>query len=73
MKKNCNLSVTRKSPQDGRQLELFQNLISKKPQIESIPGASVKEKNRYRVVLSGEIVSDDLTIEQALELAGGAK
>ena len=73
MKKNCNLSVTRKSPEQGRQLELFQNLISKKPQIESIPGASVKEKNRYRVVLSGEIVSDDLTIEQALELAGGAK
>ena len=73
MKKNCNLSVTRKSPEQGRQLELFQNLISKKPQIVSIPGASVKEKNRYRVVLAGEVFGDCLTIEQALKIAGGAK
>jgi len=73
MKKNCNLSVTRKSPEQGRQLELFQNLISKKPQIVSIPGASVKEENRYRVTLAGEILGDCLTIEQALKLAGGAK
>jgi len=74
MKKICNLSVTRKSPAQGRQLEIFsQNLISQKPQIASIPGMSIREKNRYRVTLAGEILGDYLTIEQALQLVGGVK
>lgn len=75
MKKTCNLSVTRKSPAQGRQLEIFgQNLIVQRPQITSVPGVSVRERNRYRVMLGDTILGDFLTIEQAVTLAKrGAK
>jgi hypothetical protein len=45
----------------------------RKPQIESIPGASVKEPHRYRVTLNGEILGDKLTSDEALKLAGGKR
>jgi hypothetical protein len=67
-------SLARKSPARGRQLEISEyNLISQKPQITSIPGVSVRERNRYRVVLGDAILGDFLTIEQALELVGGLR
>jgi hypothetical protein len=42
---------------------------SKKPQICSIPGVSPKERDRYRVVLGGEILGDRLSIDEAIALA----
>lgn len=56
--------------QTAKQLELF-NLTGNrlKPQIASIPGVSLKDRNRYRVVLKGEILGDRLTIDQAIALA----
>jgi hypothetical protein len=46
-----------------------------KPQVESIPGISVKERDRYRVVLGHRILGDRLTLDEAVILAkkGGAK
>jgi hypothetical protein len=42
-----------------------------KPQILSIPGISLKQRDRYRVVLGDEILGDFLTIDEALKLAKG--
>jgi hypothetical protein len=39
-----------------------------KAQISSIPGVSARERNRYRVVLNGEILATGLTSEQAFEM-----
>jgi hypothetical protein len=59
------------SPQ---QLELFvtQNTglsLKIKPQIASIPGASLKERHRYRVTSGGEVLGDFLTLDEAIALA----
>lgn len=40
-----------------------------KPQISSIPGTSPKQRDRYRVILGGEILGERLTLDQALALA----
>ena len=50
-------------------------LSDKKPQIKSIPGISIKEKNRYRIILGGKVLGDKLSLEEALAAAGmgGAK
>jgi hypothetical protein len=54
----------------GQQLRL--NLEPpRKAQIQSVPGIPAKERNRYRVVLNGEILGDKLTLDEALKLAGG--
>ena len=57
------------SPPHWRQLELFP-LPNKrrKPQISSIPGASPKQRNRYRVILEERILADNLTISEALDI-----
>ncbi|HEY9635215.1 MAG TPA: hypothetical protein V6D14_17570 [Coleofasciculaceae cyanobacterium] len=47
--------------------------LDPKPQIESIPGVSLKRRDRYRVTLGDEILGDRLDIDQALELAKGGK
>lgn len=53
-----------------KQLEFF-NLAGnlQKPQIASIPGTSPKQRDRYRVVLGGQILGERLTIDQAIALA----
>lgn len=72
--KKCNLSVTRKSPAQGRQLEIFsQNLINQKPQISSIAGISPRERNRYRVTVGSEILGDFLSFDEAMNLAKGGE
>ncbi|HEY9892131.1 MAG TPA: hypothetical protein V6D37_10065 [Candidatus Sericytochromatia bacterium] len=60
--------------QDSSQLNLS-NFARKrqKPQIESIPGISPKQRDRYRVVLRGEILGDRLTLDEAIALAKGGK
>lgn len=45
-------------------------IFDEKPQIISIRGIPIKEKFRYRVALNGEILGDNLSLEQALEKAG---
>lgn len=40
-----------------------------KPQIVSIPGASPKQRDRYRVVLGERILADKLTLDEALKVA----
>lgn len=45
----------------------------RKPQVQSIPGVSPRERNRYQVVFGGEIVATALTGEQALALAKGLR
>lgn len=45
----------------------------RKPQISSIPGTSPKQRDRYRVVLGGEILGEKLTIDEALKLAKGGE
>jgi hypothetical protein len=45
------------------------NLFSRKPQISSIPGISLKQRNRYRVTLGGQLLGDRLTLDEALILA----
>ena len=40
-----------------------------KPQISSIPGISVTERRRYRVIAGERILGDRLTLEEALKLA----
>lgn len=58
------------SPPQWRQLELFPlPLKRQKPQITSVPGASIRERDRYRVVVGGEILGDWLNIDQAIKLA----
>jgi hypothetical protein len=39
-----------------------------RPQIVSIPGVSLKEQHRYRVMLGHEILGDQLTIDEAVKL-----
>jgi hypothetical protein len=46
-----------------------QKLFSPKPQITSIPGASPKQRERYRVALGDEILGDFLNLDAAIELA----
>jgi hypothetical protein len=56
------------SPSHWRQLELFPLSRSGKPQIKSVPGASVKERDRYRVMLGDKILRDKLTLDEALRV-----
>lgn len=58
----------------SQQLELFP-LSGKrqKPQILSIPGASPKERNRYRVLLGEKVLGDRLTAQEAQRLANGGE
>lgn len=73
MRRKHTTTIAQNPPVDWRQLEIFsQNLISWKPQIASIPGISIREKNRYRIVIGDVILDDYLSLEQALELLGGA-
>jgi hypothetical protein len=60
------LSVPLASPQNP---ELFRH----KPQILSIPGIPPKERNRYRVMQGTQIIADQLTIDEALNVAKGGK
>ena len=62
MKGNTNIALnTDKS-------KLF--LQKSQPQISCLPGVSVKQKHRYRVILGGEILGDKLSLNEALKLAG---
>jgi hypothetical protein len=45
-------------------------IVPKKPQIKSVPGVSIKERNRYRVMLADQILGDHLTLDEAIEVAG---
>jgi hypothetical protein len=44
-------------------------IFHRKPQISSVPGILLKERNRYRVMLGDEILGDNLAIDQAIALA----
>jgi hypothetical protein len=78
-KKTCNTIVPHGATQakQSHQLCLPSELPEihgakpRKPQISSIPGASIKEKNRYRVLLGDQILGDHLTLDEALKLAKG--
>ncbi len=60
------LSLPLVAPQKpAQQAELF----SRKPQISSIPGASPKEKNRYRVTLGDEVIGNRLDLDEAIKVA----
>jgi hypothetical protein len=53
-----------------QQLELFPlPLKRQKPQITSVPGTSIRERDRYRVVIEGAILGDRLTLDEAVNLA----
>jgi hypothetical protein len=61
-----------------QQLELFplpKPLPKKrrKPQISSVPGVSVKDPFRYRVMVGDRILGEYLAIDEALQLAGGGE
>ena len=56
---------------EHQQLELFTS--PQKPQISSIPGVSPKIRNRYRVTVGERILASNLTISEALEIAGGGE
>lgn len=60
----------RRSQHETKQLSLFpEPEIPRKAQISSIPGVSLKERNRYRVVIGDAILGDKLTLDEALKLA----
>lgn len=68
--KKCSNIVTQNSPPQGRQLELFPPAYkSRKPQIESIPGVSPRDRNRYQVVLGGKAICTRLDASDAAQLA----
>ena len=85
MSKHCSTIIPQNSPPNRRvrelsttqetlQLELFplpKALPKKrhKPQISSVPGAHPLERNRYRVMVGGEILGDRLTLDEALVIA----
>lgn len=52
-----------------RQLELFPLSRRQRPQIKSVPGASPKQRDRYRVMIGDKILGDQLTLDEALQLA----
>jgi hypothetical protein len=45
--------------------------LRQKPQISSIPGVSPKARRRYKVVFGSEVLGDQLTLDEALQLAQG--
>lgn len=77
---NCDASQLSKKP---KQLTLWESpqipvpsakLFRHKPQISSIPGISLKQRDRYRVMLGDEVMGDHLILDEALKLAkGGAR
>jgi hypothetical protein len=68
--KNCATTIAQNPPAQGRQLELFTFQGKRhKPQISSISGISVKQRDRYRVVLGDEILGDFLSSDEAIALA----
>jgi hypothetical protein len=49
-------------------------IFCQKPQVESIPGISVKQRDRYRVIFHDQVLGDRLTLDEAVILAkGGVK
>ena len=60
MKSNTNIA------QNTGKGKLFQQ--KSKPQISCVPGVSVKERCRDRVILGGEILGDKLSLNEALFL-----
>jgi hypothetical protein len=73
-KKDCATNIAQNSPLKGRQLDLFIHQGNlHKPQILSIPGISPRERDRYRVMLGGEILGERLTLDEALKLAKGGE
>jgi hypothetical protein len=72
MKKTCNSSVAQNPLAEGRQLELFNHTGNRhKPQISSIPGISVKRRDRYQVVFRDQVLGDHLTLDEAIALVKG--
>jgi len=72
--KDCATNIAQNSLAHRRQLDLFIHQGNlHKPQILSIPGVFPKQRDRYRVVLRGEILGDRLTLDQALKLANGGE
>jgi hypothetical protein len=70
--KTCAISLALNPPVEGRQLKLFNYTGNRhKPQISSIPGISVKRRDRYRVVLGDEVLGDRLTLDEAITLVKG--
>jgi hypothetical protein len=50
------------------------HLFAQRPQIASVPGASRKERQRYRVLFGKQILGDRLSLGEALKMAqGGGK
>jgi hypothetical protein len=53
-----------------QQLELFPSFHNRqKPQIESTPGISPKERDRYRVMIGDKVVASQLNADDAAKLA----
>ena len=59
------------NPSHQLSLPLLSLQKQRKPQIQSVPGTSPKQRDRYRVVLGDEILGTRLTLDEALELAKG--
>ncbi len=58
------------SPQQlALNLELPLQIGKSKPQIQSTPGISPKQRNRYRVSFGTKILGDRLTLDEAITLA----
>lgn len=75
-----NPPVQRRVKDTSKQLTIWKSpqspearLFRHKPQIVSILGICPKEKNRYRVVLGGELLGERLTLDEALKLAKGGE
>ena len=68
--KTCAVSIAQNPPVKGRQLELFNYTGNRyTPQICSIPGISVKRRDRYRVTVENRILGDFLNIDEAIALS----
>jgi hypothetical protein len=73
-RKDCATSIPQNSLVKGRQLDLFVRQGNlHKPQILSIPGISMKRRDRYRVMVGNEVLGEFLTIDKALPLAQGER
>jgi len=69
-RKDCATTIPQNPPAQGRRLELFTHTGNlHKPQISTIPGISVKQRDRYQVVLNDVVLGDRLTLDEAIALA----
>jgi hypothetical protein len=73
-RKNCATSISqfKKDCDISEQSTPILSKKKQKAQITSSPGVSPRERDRYRVMLGGEILGDRLSMDEALLLTQGS-